>query len=278
MARWDSASTTVPVKPPPSKVWKVASMVVRPAVETISRHLARKRSPSRRSCGSQRQPVRSPIRCRPFIFLLPKMRRRSLPRIWEPGHAFHLRPLAHSAYRSRSIRARPPRSLCKLAADLRGNRVDQAASDRDFARKLRQLQYVEPLCFLDFGFLRPQLAAHPLADEGDHERMRERPRLAGDVASVANPHADLFLHFARQALLERLARLGKTGQRAEHAGRKVRAAGEDKHPPATHEQHHRRRHARIGRELAGGADAHPPPPFCLSSPPPAPPATLPALP
>src|SRR3954471_17108037 len=68
MARCDSARTTVPVKPPPSNVWKVASMVVRPAASTMARHLARNPAPSRSSCGSQRQPVRSPMRCRPFIF------------------------------------------------------------------------------------------------------------------------------------------------------------------------------------------------------------------
>src|SRR5205085_9540936 len=52
-------------------LWKVASMVVRPAASTMARHFVRKLSPSRRRCGSQRQPVRSPMRWSPFIFFLP---------------------------------------------------------------------------------------------------------------------------------------------------------------------------------------------------------------
>ena len=101
---------------------------------------ARKRSPSRRSCGSQRQPVRSPMRCRPFIPVPSKMRRRSLPRIWVPGHAFHSRlPAQNSALQSRSTRARPPESL-SLLFNLLTNGINQFPSDRDFARKFRQMQ------------------------------------------------------------------------------------------------------------------------------------------
>src|SRR5438477_3407181 len=79
---------------------------------------------------------------------------------------------------------------CKLAADLRRHCVDQAASDRDFAWKSRQLQYFEPFCIGNFRRLQPDLAARPVADEGDHQRMRERPRLAREIADVAYLHSD----------------------------------------------------------------------------------------
>ena len=57
----------------------------------------------------------------------------------------------------------------------------------------------------------------PLADERDHQRMRERPRLAGEVAAAADAHADFLRDFAREALLERLAGLDEAGERAVHA-------------------------------------------------------------
>src|SRR5688500_15476637 len=86
--------------------------------------------------------------------------------------------------------------------------------------------------------------------------MRERPRLAGEVTAVANLHADFLGDFAREALLERLAGLDEAGERAEHARRKVRAARQQKLFSPMNERHHGGRHARVGRKLAGGADAH----------------------
>src|SRR3954471_10224805 len=199
-------------------------MVVRPAADTMSPHLARNCSPSRRSCGSQRQPVRSPMRCRPFIASPSKMRRRSPRRVATPSTA----PCgANSALQSRSIRSKPPKCsilLVRLSDQLLTNRIDQSASDRDSARKFRQLQYFEPLCFLDFRLLRLHFAAHPLADERDHERVRERPGLAREVADVVYAHADFLVHLALETLLERFPRLDETRQRAVHARRKVRAA------------------------------------------------------
>src|SRR6185503_1940120 len=256
IARWDSASTTVPVKPPPSKVWNVASMVVRPDADTISRHFARKRSPSRSSCGSQRQPVRSPMRCRPFMFLTPpkcegETRGSSL--------AFHPRLSAQTALFNRAQFVQNLRKcsnlLVRLFNPLLTNRVDQSASDRDFAWKFGQLQYFEPLGVLYFRFLRPHVAVHPVADERDHQRVRERPRLAGEVADVAYAHADFLLHLARQALLERLARFDEAGERAVHAGGEMGAASEEHLRSPAHERHDGRRHSRVGRQLAARADA-----------------------
>src|SRR5437870_7275565 len=249
-----------PVKPQPSNWWKETPTVVRPAASTIATHFARKLSPSRRSCGSQRQPVRSPMRCRPFIFLSSKTRRRGPPMKVQATPSICATFVRYCDLRSRSIRAKPPKYsnlLVRLSDQLLTNRIDQSASDRDFAWKFRQLQYVEPLCFLDFGFLRSHLAALPVADERDHQRVRERPRLAREVADVVYAHADFLVHLAREALLERLAGLDEPGERAVHAGRKVRASGQQKLFFPMNERHDRRRHSGIGRELAGRADAHP---------------------
>src|ERR687895_1326340 len=111
------------------------------------------------------------------------MRRRSPPRV---SHAFHPRLAAHTAHFDRAQLVQNLLNVVCAAGwfeDLLDNAIDQSASDRDFAWKFRQLQYFEPICFLDFSGLRPDLAAAPLADEGDHQRMRERPGLAREVAA-----------------------------------------------------------------------------------------------
>src|SRR5438874_7643969 len=201
------------------------------------------------------------MRCRPFIFVPSKTRRRG-PSC--PGHAPDPRLAAHSVLQLRSIRAKPPKYsilLVRSFNQLLTNRVDQSSSDRDSARKFRQLQYIEPLRVLDFARLWRDLARAPLGDERDHQRMRERPRLAREVADAADAHADFLLHLAREALLERLARLDEAGERAVHAGRKVRAARQQQLVLALispmNERHHGGREARIGGELARRADARP---------------------
>src|SRR4029077_8413619 len=127
-----------------------------------------------------------------------------------PDHAPDPRLVAHSALQSCSIRAKPPKCsnlLVRLFNQLLTNRVDQSASDRDSARKLRQLQYIEPLCVLDFAGLRRDLARAPVGADRDQRRVRAGQRLAREVADVADAHADLLVHLALEALLERLARL-----------------------------------------------------------------------
>src|SRR5205809_374160 len=90
--------------------------------------------------------------------------------------------------------------------------------------------------------------------------MRERPRLAREVADVVYAHTDFLVHLACEALLERLAGLDEAGERAVHAGREVRAAREEQLVSALispmDKRHDRRRHPRIGRKLAGRADAY----------------------
>src|SRR4029078_7893130 len=58
-----------------------------------------------------------------------------------------------------------------------------------------------------------------------------------------------------EALLERLAGLDEAGERAVHAGRKVRAAPKEHLAALAHQRHDRRGDARIYGELALGTDA-----------------------
>src|SRR3954468_21420822 len=119
------------------------------------------------------------------------------------------------------------------------------------------MQYFEPVSRLDFCFLQTDLAAHPIANERNHQRVRKRPRLTREVANVVYSHADFFADFALDTLLERLAGLDEAGERAVHARGKVRAAPEEKLILPAHEHHHRRRHSRVRRELARRTAAYP---------------------
>jgi len=51
--------------------------------------------------------------------------------------------------------------------------------------------------------------------------MRKRPRLAGEVTHIRDFDANFFAYLAHQRLLQRLARLDESGQRAVHAGREM---------------------------------------------------------
>src|SRR3546814_8539776 len=50
-------------------------------------------------------------------------------------------------------------------------------------------------------------------DAGDHQRRRERPGLAGDVAHVGDAHAGLLGDFARDRFLDRFAGFEKARER-----------------------------------------------------------------
>src|SRR5215468_11784881 len=102
-------------------------------------------------------------------------------------------------------------------AHLPNCRVDQSASDTDSSRQTRQIFNifdVEPARVLDFGIVDPDFSAPVLGEERDHERVRERPWLASEVAHVSHPDADLFMYLPLQTLLQSLSRLDEAGQGA----------------------------------------------------------------
>ena len=110
---------------------------------------------------------------------------------------------------------------------------------------------LEPAHFRQLAVARPRLrAAVRYGLEPDHQRARERPRLRGDVADLADLHARLLAHLAPDRLLERLAGLDEAGQHGEAALRPARLAAEQK-PVAVHHAHD---HDRVGaREVVGVA-------------------------
>ena len=83
----------------------------------------------------------------------------------------------------------------------------------------------------------------PCGLEPDHQRVRERPRLAGDVAHVGDRHADLLAHLAVDGLLHRLAGLHEAGDAAVHRHRERAAASQQRLAVALDERDHRRRQA-----------------------------------
>src|SRR6185436_600222 len=123
-----------------------------------------------------------------------------------------------------------------------------------------------------------QLAARVLGGETDHQRVGERPRLAAEVAHLAELDAHLLADLAAHRLLERLAGLHESRERAVEPGRQVVAAAEQHAVAAPHQNDDRRRDAReagqlaaratprqlVGQLLAGGAAA---PTEAVSAPP-----------
>ena len=101
------------------------------------------------------------------------------------------------------------------------------------------------------------VAARPRGLEPDHQRVRERPRLAGDVAHVGDLHPDLLAHLAVHGLLHRLARLDEPGDAAVHRHREGTARASRASLAALDERDDRRRQAREGEQAARRAAAGP---------------------
>ena len=80
--------------------------------------------------------------------------------------------------------------------------------------------------------------------------MRERPALAADVLQVVHLQAHLFVHLARDAMLDRLTRLDEASQRAVDAGDETRGTRQQDFIATGHQHDHARRQARIMLRLA----------------------------
>ena len=95
-------------------------------------------------------------------------------------------------------------------------KVDEASSDRDAGRNHRNLIATEPLGIRDLDGIAHNLTVQPISAESEHQRMRERPWLAADVAHVANGHTDFFHRFPDDGFFERLPRLDETRETRIH--------------------------------------------------------------
>ena len=91
--------------------------------------------------------------------------------------------------------------------------------------------------------------------EPDHQRVRERPRLAGDVPHLAQLHPHLLAHLAVHGLLHRLPRLHEPGDAAVHRHREGAAPSEQRLLAALDQGDDGGRQAREGQQATGGAAA-----------------------
>src|SRR5205085_6621576 len=131
-------------------------------------------------------------------------------------------------------------------------RIDQCASDAHRTGKLRQRVEREPARIDDLLVAGPNLAACVPGGVGDHQRMREGPRLARHVAQTMDLDPDFLAHFAMDAILDRFACFDESGQRAVERLRKALRARQQELLPAGHERHHRRRHAWVDDMATSG--------------------------
>ena len=103
---------------------------------------------------------------------------------------------------------------------------------------------------LELGRVEPERVRFGAGEAGDHQRARERPGLAGDVAHVADGDARFLHQLARHRLLDRFAGLDEAGQRRIAARRILRLAGEQDAAVMLGEHDHDRIDA---REMLGAA-------------------------
>jgi hypothetical protein len=92
----------------------------------------------------------------------------------------------------------------------------------------------------------------------DHQRRREWPGLAGDVAHIPNPDPRFLEQFARDRRFEILADLDETGEGLKAAGRIMRLAPEQQLAVMFGEHDHDGIHAREMLGPAGWATSRPP--------------------
>src|SRR4028119_2270633 len=141
----------------------------------------------------------------------------------------------------------------------RGDEVfDHAPGDAYLRGKLWEGVGTVPACVLDLAGLGRELAAGVVRGEADHERVREGPRLAAEVAEVLDLDPDLLAHLAVDRLFYGLTRLDEAG---EHAAQPLREAGRAREQdliPPPHADDHGRADPRGVHHPAPGATRRPP--------------------
>src|SRR5260221_11117117 len=108
-------------------------------------------------------------------------------------------------------------------------RIDQPASDADSSRQTRQIFKifdVEPARVLDFSAVDLNFSARIVGEKRNHERMRERPGLAAEVAHLPHANSDFLIHLSLQTLLQGFPRFTEARQAALDALAKTRRPGE----------------------------------------------------
>src|SRR5215208_4793816 len=93
-------------------------------------------------------------------------------------------------------------------------------SDAYLGRQFWEVVCDIPAGVLDLTGFRSQVATRVICGKGDHERVRERPRLAPEVPDVRDLDPDLLAHLADYSLFYRLAWLDETREHAVESLRK----------------------------------------------------------
>src|SRR5215211_6382953 len=88
------------------------------------------------------------------------------------------------------------------------------AGDAYFGRQVWEVVCGVPAGVFDLTGFRSQVATLVICGKGDHERVRERPRLAPEVPDVRYLDPDLLAHLADDGLFYRLAWLDEASEHA----------------------------------------------------------------
>ncbi|EEF25798.1 conserved hypothetical protein, partial [Ricinus communis] len=158
----------------------------------------------------------------------------------------------HAAARGADARHRRQTGrVCRAAAGAGGLaarrpvRVHEHARNRDVRHALRPFVVrPEPARLGQLVGVDADLAARIISGERDHQRVRERPGLAAEVAQLAHLQAHFLVHLAVYRLLDRFARLQETGQRGETPGWRIHMHRHQVGIVFTDQHHHRWRNAR----------------------------------
>src|SRR5579862_9089264 len=120
-----------------------------------------------------------------------------------------------------------------------------------------QLFAIEPAGVLQLAAVNDDPLAERLSMAANHQRHRQRPRLARKIVDAAALDADFLKHFAAHRLFDRLTRLDEAGKTRPHGGRKARRAA--KHAALARDRQHDRDRIGAGKMLhfAGRAIAPP---------------------
>src|SRR5262249_22777097 len=128
--------------------------------------------------------------------------------------------------------------------------VDQIARDAVARGEAREGRAREPARVLELLGVHLDLAARVGGDEADHQLAREGPVLAADIGDVLHVDADLFLHLARHAALERLAVVDEAGDERVAARRPDGLSREQHAVAVAHDDDDRRVQVRVVLVLA----------------------------
>src|SRR5215204_2956493 len=110
--------------------------------------------------------------------------------------------------------------VCRVVAMLTYEVVYHCAGDAYLGRQLREVVCGVPAGVFDLTGFRSQVATRIICGKADHERVRERPRLAPEVPDVRDLDADLLAHLADDGLFYRLAWLDEAREHAVESLRK----------------------------------------------------------